>query len=152
VKKFLIRYIYQASRMFWLAVKPLSVGVRLMMIREGQVLMVKHVYEKYWYMPGGAVERGETLEAAVRRESAEEVGATLNELRLFGTYTNFENGKSDHVVVFLSQDFDLTGQSDDEIECFAFYPLEHLPEPLSPGSENRIREYLDGQIGIYGTW
>ena len=152
MKKFLIRYIYQASRMFWLVVKPLSVGVRLLLIRDGKVLMVKHVYEKFWYLPGGAVERGESLEESARREATEEVGATINEISLFGIYTNLENGKSDHVAVFISKDFDLNGQSDDEIECFAFFPLGHLPEPISPGSGNRIREYLEGKKGIYGAW
>ena len=138
--------------MFWLVVKPLSVGVRILLIHDDQVLMVKHVYEKYWYLPGGAVERGESLEDAARREATEEVGATINELSLFGVYTNLEEGKSDHVVVFLSSDFELNGQSDDEIECVTFHPLEDLPEPISPGSDNRIREFIDGKSGIYGSW
>lgn len=150
--KFLIRYIYQASRMMWLLLKPISMGVRLLMIRDDQVLLVKHVYEPYWYIPGGAVEHNETLENAVRREAQEEAGATLHDLQLFGVYTNYEHGKSDHVIVFISQDFDLTCISDDEIEFCQFFPLDTLPEDMSPGSENRIREYLIGEKAIYGDW
>ena len=138
--------------MFWLIVKPLSVGVRLILARDGQVLLVKHVYEKFWYLPGGAVEQNETLDGAVRREAAEEVGASLKELRLFGTYTNFENGKSDHVIVFLSENFELNGQSDDEIEKCEFFALEDLPEMISPGSSQRINEYIEGKMGTFGTW
>ena len=138
--------------MLWLVVKPLSVGVRLLLIRDNNILLVKHVYEKLWYLPGGAVERGETLETAARREADEEVGAQLSDLRLFGTYTNFEHGKSDHVVVFISQDFEFDCQSDDEIERCEFFSLDRLPEPLSPGSKNRIEEFRAGKIGEFGTW
>ncbi len=138
--------------MLWLVFKPVSVGVRLLMVRDGQVVLVKHVYEPYWYLPGGAVERDETLETAVRREAQEEVGAALNDLELLGVFTNYERGKSDHIIVFLSQTFELTCVGDDEIEHCRFFPLDALPEKISPGSANRIREFLDGKILTYGDW
>ncbi len=150
--KFLIRYLYQASRMIWLLIKPVSAGVRLLMVRDGQVLLVKHVYEPLWYLPGGAVERKETLENAVRREAREETGAILYDLQLFGAYTNYEFGKSDHIIVFLSRDFELTCEGDDEIEFCQFFPLDDLPAEISPGSANRILEYLAGKINAYGDW
>ena len=138
--------------MLWLVFKPVSVGVRLLMVRDGQVVLVKHVYEPYWYLPGGAVERDETLETAVRREAQEEAGAALNDLELLGVFTNCERGKSDHIVVFLSQVFELTCVGDDEIECCRIFSLDALPEKISPGSANRIREFLDGKIVTYGDW
>jgi ADP-ribose pyrophosphatase YjhB (NUDIX family) len=150
--KFLIRYLYQASRMLWLVFKPVSLGVRLLLVEDGQVVLVKHVYEPYWYLPGGAVERDETLESAVRREAQEEAGASLTDLRLFGVYTNYERGKSDHIVVFLSQRFEVTCLGDDEIEACRSFPLDALPEALSSGSASRIREYLDGKTGVFGDW
>jgi ADP-ribose pyrophosphatase YjhB (NUDIX family) len=150
--KFLIRYLYQASRMLWLVFKPVSMGVRVLMIENGQVVLVKHVYEPYWYFPGGAVERDETLEAAARREAQEETGAILNDLELFGIYTNLERGKSDHIAVFLSRSFKMTCEGDDEIENCGLFPLDLLPEEISPGSANRIQEYLNGEIGNYGDW
>jgi len=127
-------------------------GVRVLMIKDGQVVMVKHVYEPYWYIPGGAVERDETLDSAARREAQEETGATLNDLELFGVYTHKERGKSDHIAVFLSHTFDLTCVGDDEIENCRFFPLDALPEKVSQGTANRIQEYLNGEIGNYGDW
>lgn len=150
--KFLIKYLYQASRTLWLFFKPISIGVRLLMVKDGQVVLVKHVYEPSWYLPGGLVENGETLKTAVQREAQEEVGATLHDLKLFGVYTNFHRDKSDHIIVFISQVFELTCEGDDEIEFCRLYPLDKLPEKTSTGTTKRIQEYLDGKIGIYNDW
>jgi ADP-ribose pyrophosphatase YjhB (NUDIX family) len=150
--KFLIRYLYQASRMLWLVFKPVSVGVRVLMIKNGQVVLVNHIYEPYWYLPGGAVEHGETLETAARREAQEETGATLHDLQLFGVHTNAEHGSCDHIIVFLSRAFELTCKGDDEIEFCHMFPLDALPEEISPGTANRIREYLEGRVGFYDDW
>jgi 8-oxo-dGTP pyrophosphatase MutT (NUDIX family) len=147
-----IRILYQATRFLLLIIKPSTVGVRLLMVRDNQILLVNHVYENKWYLPGGIVEKGETLDQAARREALEEVGATLDDLRLFGTYTNFKDGRNDHIIVFLSEQFSLNGESDHEIEAMVYYPLDSLPESVSTGSENRVLDYLRGEGVRYGTW
>jgi 8-oxo-dGTP pyrophosphatase MutT (NUDIX family) len=147
-----IRILYQATRFLLLIIKPSTVGVRLLMVRDNQILLVNHVYEDKWYLPGGIVEKGETLDQAARREALEEVGATLDDLRLFGTYTNFKDGRNDHIIVFVSEQFSLNGESDHEIEAMAYYLLDSLPESVSTGSENRVRDYLRGEGVRYGTW
>jgi mutator protein MutT len=53
------------------------VGVGAVIVREGNVLLVKRKYEPLagqWSLPGGAVEIGETLEACLVREMREETG------------------------------------------------------------------------------
>lgn len=149
---FLTKYFYIISRTLWLVVKPLSFGVRILMVRDQKILLVMHVYQDHWFLPGGLIERGESVEAAVRREAAEEVGATLHDLSLFGVYTNFEYGKSDHVIVFVSRDFSLNGQSDDEIDRYAFFDLDELPEGVSPGSKRQIERFINGEGPAFGLW
>ncbi len=83
----ILKFFYQVFRLILQLLKPLTHGVRALLIREGQVLLVQHVYEDEWYLPGGLVERGETLEEAIRREALEEVGAEIYDLQLFGVYT-----------------------------------------------------------------
>ena len=138
--------------MLWLAFKPITLGVRLLLIDDDQVVLVKHVYEPEWYLPGGAVERNETLETAVRREAQEETGAILHDLQLFSVYTNQAYKNYDHIVVFISKAFEFTCVSDDEIEHCQQFPLDALPEKISPGTAKRIQDYLDGKIGSYSDW
>lgn len=40
-----------------------------------------------WALPGGLVDEGETVERALRREMREETGLELDDLRLFGVYS-----------------------------------------------------------------
>jgi len=140
------------SRTLWLLLKPLSFGVRILMVRDRKILLVMHVYQDHWFLPGGLIERDESIEDAVRREVAEEVGGTLHDLSLFGVFTNFEYGKSDHVIVFISRDFSLNGHSDDEIERYDFFDLDNLPEGVSPGSMRQIERFLNGDEPSFGLW
>lgn len=53
------------------------VGIGGVIVHEGRVVLVKRRFEPLagqWSIPGGAVEVGETLEACVAREMAEETG------------------------------------------------------------------------------
>jgi len=153
IMRWLARWRYKLANVWWWLTRPVTVGVRLIPVHGGRVLLVKHTYQDSWYLPGGMVERGETLEEAVRREAAEELGATLGALRLFGVYTNFYQYKSDHVAVFVCEDFTMTGETDGEIERFDFFALDALPLGTSPGSRRRVREYLEGAGGArFGRW
>lgn len=45
---------------------------------EGRVLQLKHTYgDKVWGLPGGAVEPGETIHEAIKRECLEELGVEV---------------------------------------------------------------------------
>jgi ADP-ribose pyrophosphatase YjhB (NUDIX family) len=116
------------------------------------MLLVRHTYQDAWYLVGGGVKGGETLEQAIRREAAEEVGAELASLELFGVYSNFYEGKSDHVIVFLCTDLALSGVTDREIERWAFVDPHDLPEGTSPGTRRRVQEYLEGRSLCVGVW
>lgn len=149
----LARWLYQVELLWWRLTRPVTLGVRLLAVRDGTVLLVRHTYQSQWYIPGGGVTRGETLEQAIRREAAEEVGATLGEVRLLGVYTNFYEHKSDHVVVFVCNEFTVKGKDNREIERFNFFAFDHLPPDTSPGSRRRIVEYRDRLAApVVGMW
>ena len=147
------RLLYIINRLRWQITKPITVGVRLILAKDQTVFLVKHTYQRHWYLPGGGVRKGETIEEAARREAAEEFGAKLGRLRLCGIYTNFYEHKNDHVVVFSCDDFTLTGETDSEIESFGFFGFDDLPRDISPGSLRRIGEYVSqNSYPMVGMW
>ena len=150
----MLRWAYLLYGVWRFFVRPVVVGVRVMMIRNGEVLLVRHTYVPGWYMPGGGLNRGETLEAGARREAAEEVGAELHNLSLVGAYTNFKEWRSDHNILFLSTDFSLNGSRDrHEIAEMRFFPLDALPEGVWPGHRQRLEEYRSQQDSPqFGEW
>lgn len=145
--------IYLAARMYWAVARPLTLGVRIIMRRGDEVLLVKHTYQNYWFFPGGLVERGETLDEAARREAREEVGAALGPLTLVGIYSNFDEGKADHITVFACSEFTLQPAANAEIERYAFFKLDALPPDISTGTRRRLEALLSGAAGpTYGRW
>jgi 8-oxo-dGTP pyrophosphatase MutT (NUDIX family) len=49
---------------------------------DGTILLQRRTDDGLWGIPGGALEPGETLEDAARRELAEETGLVAGDLRL----------------------------------------------------------------------
>lgn len=57
--------------------------------REGRYLVLDRAREPYrgrWDLPGGFVEAGETPDEAIRRETFEETGLEIEDLRILGAY------------------------------------------------------------------
>jgi 8-oxo-dGTP pyrophosphatase MutT (NUDIX family) len=150
--KLLLRIAFQLAKVYWFITRPVSAGVRVLMVRDGQVLLVRHSYQDGWFMPGGGIKRGETLVQAAHREASEECGATLGNLELLGAYTQFFAYRNDQVILFYSDQFTLSGKSDAEIEQVAFFPPDQLPEDTSPGHRRRIEEFSKGQLVKTGLW
>ncbi len=73
------------SRLITLAAlvqRPMTLGVRGLVIdRAGRVLLVRHTYVEGYYLPGGGVEGGETLERALTRELVEEANVVMEGAR-----------------------------------------------------------------------
>jgi len=62
------------------------VGVGALIFDRGRILMAqrgKEPLKGWWTLPGGALETGELLDHAVRREVLEETGLTVEPLRVF---------------------------------------------------------------------
>ena len=127
--------------------------MRVILIREGQILLVKHSYEDGWLIPGGGVKRKESLEQAARRECHEEIGAEVGELELAGVFTNFYENKNDHIVVFMCSDFKIHPKENFEIEQAKFFDLKKLPDDMMEGSRRRIEEYVHSNSSLKsGLW
>ncbi|MFP4005934.1 MAG: NUDIX domain-containing protein [Candidatus Hadarchaeia archaeon] len=69
-------------------------------VREGLVLIKRknEPYRREWAIPGGFVERGETVEEAARREAKEETGLDVKLKELIGVYSDPERDPRGHTV------------------------------------------------------
>ena len=54
-----MRWIYRLATIYWWVTRPMIVGVRVLLIQGDQVMLVRHTYQDYWYLPGGSVKKGE---------------------------------------------------------------------------------------------
>jgi 8-oxo-dGTP pyrophosphatase MutT (NUDIX family) len=133
---------------YWRFSRGLTVGVRAVVIDGlGRVFLVRHSYVAGWHLPGGGVEPGETLLAALARELAEEGNIALAEApALHGMFFNSRVSRRDHVAVFVVRAFrqDPPPQPNHEILEHGFFHPDALPEDTSLGTRRRLAEVLQG--------
>lgn len=84
-----------------------------------------------WALPGGYVDYGETLEAAVLREAREETGLQLHDLAQFHAYSDPGRDPRQHniSVVFTARATGTLRAGDDAGKAM-WFPLDTLPSPL----------------------
>lgn len=132
---------------FWLS-RGMTLGVRAVVLRdEREVFLVRHTYTAGWHLPGGGVERGETLLQALEKELREEACIGLaGPALLHGVFFNRAISPRDHVAVFIVRNFTVqeAKQPDREIAEAGFFPLNDLPAGTTAGTRRRLAEIVNG--------
>lgn len=136
---------------YWRFSRGLTLGVRALVVdAEGRVFLVKHSYVPGWHLPGGGVEVGETLLAALARELREEGNIELGEApRLLGVYYNRRVARRDHVTLYLVRSFRQSAppRPNREIVAHGFFATDSLPQDTGRATRERIAEMLFGRAG-----
>jgi ADP-ribose pyrophosphatase YjhB (NUDIX family) len=129
--------------------RGMTLGVRAMLLREGQVVLVRHSYVSGWYLPGGGVEVGESMADALKREIGEEAGAVLTgPAELFGIYRNAHADVRDHVGLYVCRQWERNAAfkvPNREIIATELFSLDALPTDISSGTQKRLSEVLKGE-------
>jgi 8-oxo-dGTP diphosphatase len=119
-------------------------GVGALIIDEGRILLVKRGREPlkgYWSLPGGAVETGERLEAALLREVREETGLDVSILELIEIFERImpdDRGQPEYHYVLM--DYlchpagGTLGAADDASEVAWFLPHEIAGLKITEGT------------------
>ena len=96
--------------------------------RAREILLIRRTDNRNWALPGGAMNLGESLVAAARRETAEETGVQVQITGLVGIYTDPR-----HVILYPSN-----GEVRQEFSVvFTARPIGGRPCPSDEASEVR---------------
>jgi 8-oxo-dGTP pyrophosphatase MutT (NUDIX family) len=117
--------------------RPSSRGVRCVLRRGDEVLLVRHTYGgRGWGLPGGAIRRREEPAATARREMEEELGVDVADWRPIGElrFAGADRARH-HVFCFVAElpdgDLEVNGA---EIAETGMYPADRLPEGVVDGT------------------
>ncbi len=149
------RLVVKVLQRYWRISRGLTLGAQGAIIdAHGRFLLIRHGYRPGWHFPGGGVEKNETIEAALRRELAEEAGVAYDTAPdLFGVYANFQLFPNDHVALFVVRQWRQSHipKPNAEIAEQGFFAPEGLPAETNRATRARIDEIL-GRSPKNATW
>jgi ADP-ribose pyrophosphatase YjhB (NUDIX family) len=144
---------YLASLRQYIGHAPLLMvgAATLILDDQNRLLLMKRSDSGCWGPPGGAVELGEVVEDAARREVLEETGLALNELSLFGVFSGpelfyrYPNGDEVYnvTIVYLTHyaggDLRLNG----EHTAWGWFAARDIPEDISPPIKPVMARFME---------
>jgi 8-oxo-dGTP diphosphatase len=125
-------------------------GVTVVVIKDGKVLLGKRLGSHgsgHYAFPGGKLEWGETFEQCARRETLEEAGIEITNIR-FLRLLNFRFYGKHFTDVGLIADWSSglpTVMEPEKCEGWEWFELESLPRPLFDGCESCFEALKSGR-------
>ena len=131
------------------------VGIGVLIVKEGKILFKKRKASHgagEWSFPGGHLDYMESFEDCARRETKEEAGIEIKNIRL-NYLANLKTYAPKHYVdIGLIADWDsgvpqvLEPQKN---ETWEWFDVENLPEPLFEPCKFAIKSYKSGVSNYY---
>lgn len=125
--------------------------VGVMILKDGKVLLGKrcgkHAPGEYSF-PGGRIEHMESFEVAVKRETEEEAGIKIKNVK-FLSVANIDRYSYRHdILMSFSADWESEEprtNPEERIGEWDWYPLDDLPEPIFYPTQITIDSYKTGK-------
>ena len=117
----------------------MEAAVTIIIDKKERILLLKRMtpqkdFGGFWGFPGGAVEDGETYEECAIRETQEEAGLLVSNLKYVGTDRGF-------VWIFTTRNYSGTPTLNFEHTDFAWVSIAELPNYNTiPGTSRLIKE------------
>ena len=129
-------------------------AVTLVVDDQDHLLMMKRTDSGHWGIPGGAVELGEVIEDAAKRETMEETNLEIVEMSFFGVfsgpelYYKYPNGDEVYNVsiVYLSHDWRGEVRLNDEHSEWNWFAADNLPVDISPPIQTILEQWKNSHL------
>lgn len=129
-------------------------AVTLIIDHEERMLMMKRTDSGHWGIPGGAVELGEFIEEAAKRETREETNLDIVEMSLFGVFSGpelhyiYPNGDEVYNVsiVYLSRAWQGGIRLNEEHSEWNWFRANDIPEDISPPIRTILEQWKNSQL------
>jgi len=130
--------------------KTTRIRVAGLIVRDGKILLAEHEKHerRYWLLPGGGMEYGESLEETLKRELVEEAGIEIEVGELLWVVESIPTDKHRHVLNIILEATALS----DELVCTpdkvlrdtVWKDVDDLESlTLFPDTRAEIRSYLE---------
>ncbi|MBI4170177.1 MAG: NUDIX hydrolase [Candidatus Aenigmarchaeota archaeon] len=115
--------------------------------KKKEILLVRRNHAPYknrWALPGGFVEKGETVGKTAMRECLEESGIRTKIIKLVDVYSGPRRDPRGHVVsvAFLMRPVTKTTKTSNETSDVRFFPIEKIPKKLAADHDKIIKDAL----------
>jgi len=125
--------------------------VGVMVFKDGKVLMGKrkgsHGHGEYSFT-GGHIEFGESFEKSAKRETKEEAGIEIKNLKFLSVANIFRHaGRQDVLVNFMAEweSGDIRTDENEKIYDWQYYDLNNLPGPIFYPAQVLLDSYKTGK-------
>lgn len=125
---------------------------------EGRILLIRRTDNKYWAIPGGGVEPGESVSQATTREVEEETGITCEVTGVIGIYSNpghvaaYDDGevRQQFSILFKTKMLGGMTRPSSESSEVRFIPTDEvLNYDMHPSIKLRVSHYLESRSEPY---
>jgi 8-oxo-dGTP pyrophosphatase MutT (NUDIX family) len=133
--------------------RPTIHGVRCVLLRGDDVLMVRHTYgDRRWSFPGGRGRGGEPPEETARREMREELRLDIDGWRVCGELAFTGDDRATHDVICLVADCPEEPDPNlGEIAELRWFPRHDLPSPTLDHTDTLLEYALTERNGSAPT-
>ena len=134
---------------FWNNPKPV---VSILLHKNNKILVIKRAHQPfkdYWCLPGGFINHEETPQAAIERETEEEVGIKLSNIKkLFGVYRIANDPRGVNIDIIFEQKIKSKKISlSSEHQEYKFFSVDKLPKKIAYKHRKIINDWrLSQQI------
>jgi len=106
---------------------------KALIVSDNKILMLKGVYEgeKFWDLPGGSLEYGETAEMALIREVKEEIGVNATPIKLIDTWNYMHRDYQIVGVVYLCEIDSTEFVISDEHDSYEWIKIDRLDKEIN---------------------